>query len=90
MNKEIITFCPDVGGVCIGDGCSAYGKIMQVNIVTSINYLNQIICTVDTKENNDIITLKLGIECKICKKYDKFLTQESHDIFKDVLEDFSE
>jgi len=87
MNEEIITFCPDVGGACMGNKCSAYSKGLQIDIITNTNTINQMISITDTEEN-DLINLRLGMDCNICKKYDKFVTQESHDMFNDVIDNF--
>jgi len=92
MNQGFISFCPDVGGPCVGPGCAACLNGMQINIESHTNIINKLILhgNLDSLNNyTGILPLSLMLDCYICTKYNKFIDPESYQLFSELINDFN-
>ena len=82
INHEVIDFCPDVKGECIGHECAAFmqGIQMVTNVTPLLFKLKHVF--------DEDIPLVLYLDIFHCAKYNKFADTESLDIFESINLDF--
>ena len=86
IQDEVIEFCPEVQGNCIGPECAAFSNRMKMlsNVTPLLHKLNS---NFDIEEP---IPLVIYINAYHCQKYHKFLDYESMSIIEHLNLEFEE
>jgi len=81
---DVVDFCPDVKGDCIGPECAAFvqGIQMLTNVTPLLSKLKHVF--------EEDIPLALYLDLFHCRKYNKFADIESLEIFKELNLDFED